>query len=956
MDATTALDPTELTFHVESELARWNAPGAALTAVKDGTVVLARGFGRRDPARDLPVTPATLFDHGSTCKAFTAVLAATLVDDGLADWDRPIRDRWPAFRLHDPVATERVTLTDLLAHRAGLARHEWAWLANPSLTRDELMRRLRHLEPGHDLRAAWEYGNLGYAAVGAFIGAVTGSTWEHQLRARVLEPLGMARTLASADEAPAFGDRARPYVERDGKAVEIEHRPMAAIAPAGMLLSCAEDIARWLLFQLGDGRAEGRRVLSEAALAATHRIHAALDLPPDEDGTRYLGYALGWVVGTWRGRRMLWHSGGVDGFRTEIMLLPDDGVGVAASVNHTHTGLLPAALGGHVADLLLGEEPLPRSARLRERWERETSPEPEGAPEPPAVPGTSPSRPVAAFAGAYEHPGYGRLAVAADGAAGLRVTLGETELAAAWRHLDTWTVRHRHPDPALEQSWPLTFVTGPDGAVAEALLPLEESLPPIRFRRTAPPAAPDRSLDAARWRRRLTELLGRVEAPGAIFAIMHGDEVMECAAGLANLDTRLPMTTGTRVPIASITKVYTATLVMQLVDDGLLDLDRPIRDYLPDFRVADPDATERLTARHLLTHTGGIDGDKEDSFGRGDDALARYVASCATLGQIHDVGATLSYCNSGYAILGHLVATLRGKTWDDAVREHLCAPLGAAETATLPEDLIWSRLAAGHQTGDDGRLQVFPVWEGERSTGPAGGVVTTMADLLRFVRMHLDQGVAADGTRVLSERSAAAMLTPQVEVPNPFDGTTHWGLGWELADHGGPRTLAGHGGDLIVHHARLTFCPQERFVVALLVNGDGVDHIAEPMFREALSMIGVSLPEPPAPPPAPARVDPSAVAGVYSTIAVRAAFTPSADGLDGRFRIVSERIAALLPESQRERRVAFRPVTPSLYVGRMGDDEAWTPAVFYEANGHRYVHLGLRAMRATGDVAHADGG
>lgn len=229
-------------------------------------------------------------------------------------------------------------------------------------------------------------------------------------------------------------------------------------------------------------------------------------------------------------------------------------------------------------------------------------------------------------------------------------------------------------------------------------------------------------------------------------------------------------------------------------------------------------------------------------------------------------------------------------------------------------------------------------------------MVTTTADLMRFVRTHIDRGMTPGGVRVLSEESAAAMLTRYVRLPNPYDGITHWGLGWAfndaVKDQGGPLTLAGHDGDLLVHHARLAFCPEERFAVALFTNGDGIDRIAEPLLREALSIIGASTPAPVGLPVTPPDADPARVAGTYATVAVQATFTPAPGHLDATFRIISPQIAKLLPESQRERRVRFDPVTASLYLGRLDDDGPPAPAVFYEADGHRYVHIGLRAMRA----------
>jgi CubicO group peptidase (beta-lactamase class C family) len=451
-------------------------------------------------------------------------------------------------------------------------------------------------------------------------------------------------------------------------------------------------------------------------------------------------------------------------------------------------------------------------------------------------------------------------------------------------------------------------------------------------------------LDAQRWQRRLDELLSHVKAPGAVFAVLHGDQLVECAAGTANLETGAPVTADTLFHIASITKVYTATLAMQLVDEGALALDAPVRGYLPEFRVADADTTARLTARHLLTHTSGLDGDKEDTFGRGDDALERYVESCATLGQIHPLGATFSYCNSGYLILGRVIEVLRGKSFDAALRDHLLGPLGAARTGTLPEDLIWFPLAAGHIV-QDGEPEVFHRWENHRDHAPAGGVVTTARDLLAFARMHIDGGVAADGTRILSEGSAAAMRVAQVELPDPTYGPTDWGLGWDLLRPAGGPVLAGHGGDLVAHHSRLAICPEHRFAVALLMNGDGEGRVGDALFAEALAELGIELPKPVAPPATPPTVDLDAVAGDYQTIAVRASLRPAGERLEGTISVIDEALAELLPASEREHQLTFIPIGDRQFVTRVDEDEPWMSAIFYESGGERYMHMGLRALR-----------
>ena len=172
---------------IEPELARWKVPGLELAIVKGDDVLFAGGFGTANVATGAPVEPTTLFHHGSTGKLMTALLVAILVEEGLLDWDRCVREYLPEFRLIDPVLTERVTVRDLLAHRTGVGSHDFMWLANPSWARPELVRRLRYLDTAHDLRTEFVYWNCGYAVVGHVIGAVTDSTWEEQLRLRVLD-------------------------------------------------------------------------------------------------------------------------------------------------------------------------------------------------------------------------------------------------------------------------------------------------------------------------------------------------------------------------------------------------------------------------------------------------------------------------------------------------------------------------------------------------------------------------------------------------------------------------------------------------------------------------------------------------------------------------------------------------------------------------------------------------
>jgi CubicO group peptidase (beta-lactamase class C family) len=479
------LDEAALHDLIAPELERWKVPGVEVAVVRKGEPVFAGGFGTPDASSGRPVTSATLFHHGSTGKSFTALLAAVLVDEGLLEWDRPVAGYVPDFRLHDAVYTDRVTTRDLLSHRSGLPRHELMWVANPSWDRAELVRRLRHLELNRDLRTEFQYCNLGYVAVGHMIGAVTGSTWEEQLRARVLEPLGMSRTVASLDAARELGELALPYGERDGEIAEVPYRPIDASAPAGQVISCAADSARWLQFQAGGGELEGERLISEETFAQTRSIQVPVQFPtilPDQAGwgPTWLGYGLGWMVCTYRQRQAIWHSGGIDGFSTMVMVLPEDRSAVLVSAN-TGNGSFTMALLLDLVDRVLGAEPRPWQDRLFTQFEQATAAEREQQAKRRVVPDTSPSHPLRQFAGTYEHPGYGVLQVdAGSGPNELSMRLGELDLAVEHRHYDTWAARYE----PLEIDFSVTFLTDAEGDVTEAWAGLEETVPPIRFARS----------------------------------------------------------------------------------------------------------------------------------------------------------------------------------------------------------------------------------------------------------------------------------------------------------------------------------------------------------------------------------------------------------------------------------------------------------------------------------------
>jgi CubicO group peptidase (beta-lactamase class C family) len=501
---------------VTQQLAAWEVPGCAVAAVQDGKVVLTSGWGRRDQAEGLPVTPDTLFAIGSTTKAFTASTIGALVDDGLLEWQRPLRNYLPDLRLHDPVVTERLTIIDLLSHRSGLPRHDLAWLPHPERSRAEMVHRLRFLPLSRDLRQTFQYCNLGYLVAGHLVEVLSGTRWEDYLRTGLLTPLRMGRSNLSVDEMLADPDHATPYERRNGAIVPVPQRQVTAMAPAGAINSCAADMARWLLAQLGGGQVDGLVVMSPETVTRQHMAHTVV--PEDRTfpaSTRH-AYGLGWMIGRYRDHRLLEHGGGIDGFQTEVMLLPDHGIGVAVMTNTSSSAMAPV-VAYRVLDELLGLEPLDWFSEFKARFDTAVTGRQEVRAARRVVPDAPLPRPLDAYAGEYEHPGYGTLSITLD-AGTLRPHLGTMDISLSHRHYETFDLEwHELADQA--HVFPLMFGSDPDGDITALTVPFEPSVEALRFDRLPDTLARDPDV--------LRRLSGAYAmGPIEIVVAQRGDEVL----------------------------------------------------------------------------------------------------------------------------------------------------------------------------------------------------------------------------------------------------------------------------------------------------------------------------------------------------------------------------------------------------------------------------------------------
>jgi CubicO group peptidase (beta-lactamase class C family) len=303
--------------------------------------------------------------------------------------------------------------------------------------------------------------------------------------------------------------------------------------------------------------------------------------------------------------------------------------------------------------------------------------------------------------------------------------------------------------------------------------------------------------------------------PGAAVGIAVGNQTFITGLGVTNVDHPIEVTDETLFQIGSISKTFTATAIMRLVEMGKLDLNAPVRQYLPDFKVADESVAAKTTVRHLLTHSTGWNGDVFTDTGTNDDALAIYVEKLAGEEQLAPPDTLFSYNNAAFSVAGLLIETVTGKTYEAAIKELVFAPLGMERSFFFARDLLTFRFAAGHAVIED-TAKVQRPWELPRAVNPAGGITCHVKDLLRYARFHMGDGTAVDGTRLLGPESMRLMQTPQFPI-NDHDGDV--GLSWWIKEVNGVKFIE-HGGSTLGQNAELVIAPERQFAVAILTNGD----------------------------------------------------------------------------------------------------------------------------------------
>jgi CubicO group peptidase (beta-lactamase class C family) len=472
----TVLAPAQDYLDQAVERARrdFDVPGIAIAIVKDGRVALAKGYGVRRIGQPEPVTAHSLFRIASNTKAFTAAALAMLVDEGKIGWDDRVVDHLAGFQLYDPYVTRELTVRDLLTHRSGLGLGAGDLMFFPpsDLSREEIMRRLRFIKPATSFRSRYAYDNLLYLVAGSIIPAVTGQSWDEFVRRRIFVPLGMTSTGNTTEFLQAAADVAIPHSKNGGKLEPLPHENVDNNAPAGSIVSCAADMARWVMLQLNHGEFDGVRLFSEKQSREMWTPQTILPIDPAPLPAlaavqpNFRTYGLGWHLDDYRGRKVVWHSGELAGYYSRATMLPELNLGMIVFTNQEEDGVYHA-LSYTILDHYLGVPPTDWVGVFHQLAQKQTA-------EADAITAKSsgrrnaashPSLPAAAYAGRYRDPWYGDVLIA-EGGGKLSIHFTHTPaLAGSLEHWQYDTFVARWNNRTLGADAYVTFWLKPDGSI-----------------------------------------------------------------------------------------------------------------------------------------------------------------------------------------------------------------------------------------------------------------------------------------------------------------------------------------------------------------------------------------------------------------------------------------------------------------------------------------------------------
>ena len=483
-----AVDWDRIDASIETMLEDWTAPGVAVAVVHGDSVVFARGYGVRRLGESGRVGPETRFAVASNTKAFTATLLAQLQAEQRLEIDGRVRDYLPEFEMHDPWITDEIRVSDLLTHRSGLPTFggDHLWIGQV-LPREEVVRRVRFLQPEGPFRASFHYQNLMYLVAGQVAAAVGGASWDDLVEDRILGPLGMTSTTTTLESLEGIEDVAAAHEYVGGELTAVRYDDVRGVGPAAALNSNVLDMARWMRVNLNGGEIGGVRILPERAMRELHTIHYALGVSPWAEanlGQRFNGYGYGWFISEYKGRKVVSHSGGLTGMISLQTLLPEEGIGVVVLTNFAPDAPT-RAITYTILDALLGEPARDWNSVYRGFAEQaqERAERAEAELQARRAPDARPPLPLESYVGTYANP--------LSGSAVVRMEDGHLVFDYNPRHLgdlehwegNRFRVHWRHPIFDMEPKTFLEFEPGENEGVDALTVTFYH---PNRFERVEP--------------------------------------------------------------------------------------------------------------------------------------------------------------------------------------------------------------------------------------------------------------------------------------------------------------------------------------------------------------------------------------------------------------------------------------------------------------------------------------
>ena len=407
-------DLEHLDAYFKQVVADWEVPGMTIGIVKDGKLIFSKGYGVKEIGKNEAPDPNTLYAIASNSKAFTTAVIAMLVQEGKLSWNQKVQEILPYFQLYDPAVSSMTAVKDLLCHRVGLGTFsgDVIWYKS-NLSGEQLIRKFKHVPQAYDFRAGYGYSNLMFITAGEVIEQVTGKSWSQNVKERILDPLGMSRTIATVNDLDKIGNYATPHGYEDGKNFPIEWANWDNVAATGGLISSINDMAKWMIWNMNHGIMGKDTMLAATSrniIWSPHNSYVLDHVKGNDFNRHFSGYGLGWGLSDHHGRMRVSHGGGYDGMITAVNLIPDENLGVVVLTNGMRSPTM--AVTYYTIDHFLGIKGKDwskvmldnRNSRIKNDTRISSRKEKKAA-------GTQPSIPIIDMTGTYHAPIYGNILV-----------------------------------------------------------------------------------------------------------------------------------------------------------------------------------------------------------------------------------------------------------------------------------------------------------------------------------------------------------------------------------------------------------------------------------------------------------------------------------------------------------------------------------------------------------------